>query len=117
MLVYGIIWVSSCGMKVHESKSHSHSSLEEEGKIGTRKHKAESKIHDGDPPASKNKKAKAAESKNGAPDGKSLENVVSEFDEFCKATREHLSVEEIRRILEANGQDSSGPDDAVVLRW
>ncbi|KAJ0976738.1 hypothetical protein J5N97_012212 [Dioscorea zingiberensis] len=48
--------------------------------------------------------------------GKSVAEVAAEFDEFCKAVKEHLSVEEMRRILEANGQDPSGSDDAVLTR-
>lgn len=104
-------------MKVHETRSQSHSPLEEEGKIGTRKQKAEGKAQDGEPLASKSKKAKATDGENGDAKAKSAESILAEFDEFCKATREHLSVDQMRRILEANDQDYSGPDDAVVLRW
>jgi poly [ADP-ribose] polymerase 2/3/4 len=40
--------------------------------------------------------------------------VSKEFTEFCKALGEHLSVEDMRKILQANGQDASGSEDAVV---
>jgi hypothetical protein len=43
--------------------------------------------------------------------------VSKEFTEFCKALWEHLSVEDMHRILQANGQDTSGSEDAVVSRW
>ncbi|XP_073004270.1 protein ADP-ribosyltransferase PARP3 [Typha latifolia] len=99
-------------MKVHETRSHSHSSAEEEGKIGTRRHKVETKGQD----ESKNKKAKVTNGENGDATAKTAAAVAVEFAEFCKATKEHLSIQEMRLILEANGQDSSGSDDAVVPR-
>ncbi|KAG1369671.1 Poly [ADP-ribose] polymerase 3 [Cocos nucifera] len=104
-------------MKVHETRSHTHahSSAEEEGKAGTRKQKAENKGQD-EQLASKNKKAKMTNDENGDANGKSAADVAAEFEEFCKAMREHLSIEEMRRILEANGHDSSGSDDAIVRR-
>lgn len=58
-----------------------------------------------------------ANNENGKDSGKSIVEVGEEFDEFCKTMKEHLSVEEMRRILEVNGQDASGSDDAVVTRW
>ncbi|XP_008788145.2 protein ADP-ribosyltransferase PARP3 isoform X2 [Phoenix dactylifera] len=105
-------------MKVHETRSQTHaqSSTEEEGKVGTRKQKAENEGQESEQQASKNKKAKVTNDENGDANGKSAADVAAEFEEFCKATREHLSIEEMRRILEANGQDSSGSDDAIVRR-
>ncbi|KAH7680639.1 poly [ADP-ribose] polymerase protein [Dioscorea alata] len=103
-------------MKVHETRSQTHSSAEEEGKTGTRRQKTESRGHEGDHPSSKTKKAKVANNENGKDSGKSIVEVGEEFDEFCKTMKEHLSVEEMRRILEVNGQDASGSDDAVVTR-
>ncbi|KAL6506462.1 Poly [ADP-ribose] polymerase 3 [Orobanche gracilis] len=47
----------------------------------------------------------------------SIEEIKAEFEKFCKATSEHLTVQQMREILETNGQDSSDSDDAVVPRW
>uniref|UniRef100_A0A6V7Q1C4 Poly [ADP-ribose] polymerase n=1 Tax=Ananas comosus var. bracteatus TaxID=296719 RepID=A0A6V7Q1C4_ANACO len=99
-------------MKVHETRSHAHASAEEEGKMGTRRQKAESRGQD----ESSKKKPKVTDGENGGTNAKSAAAIALEFDEFCKATREHLSIEEMRRILEANAQDPSGSDDAVVPR-
>ncbi|KAK9280654.1 hypothetical protein L1049_014351 [Liquidambar formosana] len=68
----------------------------------TRKQKAESKTHDGE------QAPKKAKPENG--------KVAIEFDEFCKATREDLSIEQMLLILEANGEESSGSDDEVIAR-
>ncbi|KAM0939701.1 putative NAD(+) ADP-ribosyltransferase [Dioscorea sansibarensis] len=104
-------------MKVHETRSQTHSSAEEEGKTGTRRQKTKSRGHEGDHPSSKNKKAKVSNNENGKDGGKSIPEVADkEFDEFCKVMKERLSIEEMRRILEVNDQDPSGPDDAVVTR-
>lgn len=46
-----------------------------------------------------------------------MEEIKAEFEKFCKATLEHLSIQQMREILEANGQDAGGIDDAVVPRW
>ncbi|GFZ20322.1 poly ADP-ribose polymerase 3 [Actinidia rufa] len=59
------------------------------------------------------KKAKSEDEANG---GKSIGDVAMEFDKFCKATIEYLSIEQMREILEANNLDASGSDDAVVPR-
>ncbi|KAE8700212.1 Poly polymerase 3 [Hibiscus syriacus] len=40
---------------------------------------------------------------------------INEFEEFCKAIREFLSIAQMREILEANGQDSSGSDASVSI--
>ncbi|CAL9169593.1 unnamed protein product [Musa hybrid cultivar] len=103
-------------VEVHETRSHTRSSAEEEGKIGKGKQKAENGGRDGEQQqASKNKKAKV-EGENRDANGKPAVDVAVEFEEFCKATRQHLSINEMRRILEANEQDPSGSDDAVVPR-
>ncbi|CAA0810685.1 Poly [Striga hermonthica] len=95
-------------MKVHETRSHAQAPGKEE-KMVTRKQKAESEA--GQSP----KKAKM-EDEDGQPSKKSIEEIKAEFEKFCKATSEHLSIQQMREILEANGQDSSGSDDAVVPR-
>ncbi|XP_027083757.1 protein ADP-ribosyltransferase PARP3 isoform X2 [Coffea arabica] len=96
-------------MKVHEKGSHAHQPAEEDRMV-TRKQKAESKGHEeGQSP----KKAKS-ENDNDRNNGKTTSGIAADFDKFCKATREHLSIEQMRGILEANGQDPSGLDDAVV---
>ncbi|RZR93437.1 hypothetical protein BHM03_00021979 [Ensete ventricosum] len=104
-------------MKVHETRSHTRSSGEEEGKIGKGKQKAENGGRDSEQQqASKNKKAKV-EGENRDGNGEPASDVAAEFEEFCKTTRLHLSINEMRRILEANEQDPSGSEDAVVPRW
>ncbi|XP_060169821.1 protein ADP-ribosyltransferase PARP3-like isoform X1 [Lycium barbarum] len=85
---------------VHEKRSHSHASDEEK----TRKQKAES--------AHSPKKAKTeGNDSNGK---SSTDDVAAEFEKFCRATSEHLSIKQMREILEANGRDASIADDAVV---
>ncbi|KAK4440615.1 protein ADP-ribosyltransferase PARP3 [Sesamum alatum] len=106
-------------MKVHETRSHAHSSGDDERKI-TRKQKAEGKTTEGEAEKSP-KKAKTEEEdetkdEDGQEDGKSTEDIKAQFEKFCKATSEHLSIQQMREILEANGQDASGADDAVVPR-
>ncbi|XP_024985759.1 putative poly [ADP-ribose] polymerase 3 [Cynara cardunculus var. scolymus] len=96
-------------MKVHESKSQNHPSGDEE-KIMTRKQKAEKQQ---DHP---NKKPKSEDNQNGNATTKPLSDIVAEFDNFCKATSQHLSIDQMREILEANNADASGSDDAVVPR-
>lgn len=39
---------------------------------------------------------------------KSLSGIAAEFDNFCKAMREHLSTYQMRRILQTNDQDPMG---------
>ncbi|XP_060197046.1 protein ADP-ribosyltransferase PARP3-like isoform X3 [Lycium barbarum] len=96
-------------MKVHETRSQAHAASEE--KKVTRKQKAESKSQDSASP----KKAKTEEDA-GPEDGKSMADIKAEFEKFCKTIIEHLSVKQMREILEANGQHSAGDDDAVVPR-
>lgn len=62
------------------------------------------------------KEAKS-ENENGKPNGKDAAEIAAEFEEFCKAIKEHLSIQQMREILEANGEDSSGPDSAIVSKW
>ncbi|WOL15509.1 hypothetical protein Cni_G24290 [Canna indica] len=107
-------------MKVHETRSHARASAEElaESKVGKGKQKTGHDGRDGEqqPHTPKNKKAKVEGDGRGDRNGKSTSEISAEFEEFCKATRQHLSVEQMRRILEANEQDPSGADDAVVQR-
>lgn len=49
-------------------------------------------------------------------DEKEVKDITAEFEEFCKGVPNHLTVMEMRKILEANDQDPSGPDDAVIPR-
>uniref|UniRef100_A0A0E0CLG7 Poly [ADP-ribose] polymerase n=2 Tax=Oryza meridionalis TaxID=40149 RepID=A0A0E0CLG7_9ORYZ len=115
---------------VHETRSRTLAASQEEGKAAPKKQKTESKEqeggqqapsknkktadneeHDGEQEPSKNKKLKAEES-----DMNGKATAVKEFSEFCKAIREHLTVEDMRKILQANEQDASGSEDAVVPR-
>ncbi|XP_040863053.1 protein ADP-ribosyltransferase PARP3 isoform X4 [Glycine max] len=98
-------------MKVQETRSHVHA-LGEEEKVMTRKQKAESKAHEVEHSP---KKAKV-EKEDGHINGKSETGVAEEYDEFCKATTEHLPLEQMRDILEANGLDSSGSDLEITRR-
>lgn len=97
--------------------------------MATKKQKAEGKTTEGEAEQSpkkaktqnedktNDKEAAKAENENGKENGKSTEEIKAEFEKFCKATSEHLSIQQMREILEANGQDGSGSDDAVVPRW
>uniref|UniRef100_A0A7N0U785 Poly [ADP-ribose] polymerase n=1 Tax=Kalanchoe fedtschenkoi TaxID=63787 RepID=A0A7N0U785_KALFE len=93
---------------------------EQEHKIMTRKQKAESKTQDSGQ-QSPSKKPKSENQHNGQPhtedeNGKTAAAAAAQFDEFCKVTKEFLSLQQMRDILEANAQDASGSDDAVVPR-
>lgn len=89
----------------------------------TRKQKAEQqKAHEAEKSPAKKAKAAAENNENendqnGIKKGKSVASIAQTFEEFCRATREHLTIKQMHEILEANGQDSSGTDDAVVPRW
>ncbi|KAK7263390.1 hypothetical protein RJT34_30979 [Clitoria ternatea] len=98
-------------LKVHETRSHVHAPGEEE-KVMTRKQKAESKAHEVEHSP---KKAKV-ETEDGHTNGKSAKGVAQEYDEFCKATNEHLPLEQMKEILEANAFDSSGSDLEITRR-
>ncbi|KAL8501172.1 hypothetical protein ACS0TY_020650 [Phlomoides rotata] len=111
-------------MKVHETRPHAHSSGNEE-KMVTRKHKGEAKTSEGEGEQSSVKKAKVEDEGDGLKkeevedeneNGKSTDDIKAEFEKFCKATSEHLSIQQMREILEANGQDPGSADDAVVPR-
>jgi poly [ADP-ribose] polymerase 2/3/4 len=65
---------------------------------------------------SMSKKQKTNESDENRPDEKKKMDVMDEFEEFCKGVPNHLTVVEIRKILEANDQDPTGPDEAVIPR-
>ncbi|KAK6119857.1 hypothetical protein DH2020_046404 [Rehmannia glutinosa] len=80
----------------------------------TRKQKAEAETGQS-PKKAKLEDEDEAEDQNGA-SAKSTEEIKAAFEKFCKATSEHLSIQQMREILEANGQDSTGSDDAVVPR-
>ncbi|CAK8576374.1 unnamed protein product [Lathyrus sativus] len=99
-------------MKVHEARSHVHHAHGEEEKVMTRKQKADSKAQEVEHSP---KKAKV-ENEDGHTNGKSAANVEQEYDEFCKATNEKLSLEQMKEILEANGLDSSGSDLEITRR-
>ncbi|XP_043699940.1 protein ADP-ribosyltransferase PARP3 [Telopea speciosissima] len=100
-------YAESTEKKGPERRAQAHTSSEEE-KVGTRKHKTENKADH------KNKKAKPESGDNGQPKGKQADDIAAEFEEFCKATREHLSIKQMQAILEANDQNPSDSDDAVV---
>lgn len=99
-------------LKVQETRSHVHAPGEEE-KVMTRKQKAESKAHEVEHSP---KKAKV-EKEDGQINGKSETGVAEEYDEFCKVTNEHLPLEQMREIMEANSLDSSGSDLEIARRW
>jgi poly [ADP-ribose] polymerase len=109
-------------LEVHETRSRTHAT--EEGKAAPKRQKAENNEQEGGQQgSSKNKsdepevpvKTKKLKGKESELNGK--ENATKEFTDFCKAIREHLSVEDMRKILEANEQDASGSEDAVVPSW
>ncbi|XP_010326979.1 protein ADP-ribosyltransferase PARP3-like isoform X2 [Solanum lycopersicum] len=94
-------------VKVHETRSQAHSTSEERKVM--RKQQAESNSQE----TASHKKAKTDDEEEGVvhEDG-----IRAEFEKFCKTITEHLSVKQMREILEANGQYSKGEDDAVVPR-
>ncbi|KAH8498007.1 hypothetical protein H0E87_017069 [Populus deltoides] len=79
----------------------------------TRKQKVgQSQAHEGE--QSPKKKAKNGKDQNDSTNGKSEDNIAKEYEEFCKAIEEHLSVEQMREILDMNDKDSSSGFDGVV---
>lgn len=102
-------------MKVHDTRSHSHAhGAGEEEKIMTRKQKAESKTHENEQSPKKVK----SEDENGRANGKSeASDLTNEFEEFCKATRESLSIDQMKEILQMNDQDSTGSDYEIASKW
>ncbi|CAM8955664.1 unnamed protein product [Rhodiola kirilowii] len=110
-------------MKVHETRSHGE---EQEHKVMTRKQKAaESKTTSHEPGhhdhQSPSKKPKSENQHNGRHKDEHQQQqdksaAAAQYDELCDVTKESLYVEQMRDLLEANGQDSSGSDDAIVRR-
>lgn len=98
-------------VQVHETRSH-HAPTEDD-RVKTRKQKAETKVHE----AEQSPKKVKSESDNAHPNGKSSEDIIAEFEEFCTAVRENLQVHQMREVLEANGQDCSGSDESLARRW
>lgn len=98
-------------LKVHETRSHSHSNPEEDKKVKTRKQKAENKAHSAEQHP---KKAKSEDGHSGHAYGKPS---PAEFEDLFSAVKEHLSTEQMREILEVNDQDSSGSDAAILRKW
>ncbi|KAJ6386169.1 hypothetical protein OIU77_029185 [Salix suchowensis] len=99
-------------MKVHETRSQAHAPSDE-SRIMTRKQKVgQSKVHEGE--QSQKKKAKNGKDQNDSTNGKSEDKIAKEYEEFCKVIEEHLSVEQMREILDMDEQDSSSGSDGVV---
>ncbi|CAN8244292.1 unnamed protein product [Cochlearia groenlandica] len=97
-------------MKVHETRSHAHMSGDEQKVKGNmRKHKAEGKL----PESEQSQKKAKPESNNGA---KSTVDASSEYTEFCKAVEENLTVDQIKEVLEINGQDCSAPEEILLAQ-
>ncbi|CAN1120708.1 Protein ADP-ribosyltransferase PARP3 [Linum perenne] len=44
------------------------------------------------------------------------DDLSKEFDEYCKAVREHLSIAQMREILELNDHDPSGSEGLVISK-
>ncbi|WOG94510.1 hypothetical protein DCAR_0313806 [Daucus carota subsp. sativus] len=98
-------------VKVHETRSSAAGS--EDQKMTRRKHKTDNTSHDtGDKHAAKKVKSDNG-NENGSERDVDRESISAEFEKFCKEISNHLSVEQMRKILEANGR-GCGSDDAVV---
>ncbi|KDP37595.1 hypothetical protein JCGZ_07941 [Jatropha curcas] len=100
-------------MKVHEKRSQAHAPAAEEGKIMTRKQKAENKGQEGEQSP---KKAKSENDTSHSSNGKSKADIAKEFEDFSKAIREKLSIAQMKEILDLNDQDSSGSDGAITTK-
>ncbi|KAG7551517.1 PADR1 domain [Arabidopsis thaliana x Arabidopsis arenosa] len=98
-------------MKVHETRSHAHMSGDEQKKGNLRKHKAEGKL----PEAEQSQKKAKSENDNGRSVNGTGE-AASEYNEFCKAVEENLSVDQIKEVLEINGQDCSAPEETLLAQ-
>ncbi|VVA27481.1 PREDICTED: squamous cell carcinoma antigen recognized by T-cells 3, partial [Prunus dulcis] len=46
-----------------------------------------------------------------------IEDIAARFKEFSESVKAALSIEQVGEFLEANGQDLSGSDDALLRRW
>ncbi|KAB5541684.1 hypothetical protein DKX38_014658 [Salix brachista] len=100
-------------LKVHETRSQAHAPSDE-SRIMTRKQKVvQSKVHEGE--QSQKKKAKNGKDQNDSTNGKSEDKIAKEYEEFCKVIEEHLSVEQMREILDMDEQDSSSGSDDVLF--
>lgn len=75
-----------------------------------RKHKAEGKLTEAEQ-SQKKAKNDNGRSVDGAGD------VAAEYNEFCKAVEENLSVDQIKEVLETNGQDCSAPQEILLAQW
>ncbi|XP_030522670.2 protein ADP-ribosyltransferase PARP3 [Rhodamnia argentea] len=95
-------------MKVHETRSQAHAPMDED-KMMTRKQKAEHKLQESEQSPKKPK----AENDNGLP---APDDSEAELEELRGATGEHLSVDQMRQILDANGQDFSGTPGVVTSK-
>ncbi|KAL9370587.1 hypothetical protein Peur_035727 [Populus x canadensis] len=101
--------------EVHETRSQVHAPSDE-SRIMTRKQKVgQSQAHEGE--QSPKKKAKNGKDQNDSTNGKSEDNIAKEYEEFCKAIEEHLSVEQMREILDMNDKDSSSGSDAKMCSF
>ncbi|XP_034897178.1 protein ADP-ribosyltransferase PARP3 [Populus alba] len=98
--------------EVHETRSQAHAPSDESRKMTRKQKVGQSKAHEGE--QSPKKKAKNGKDQNDSTNGKSEDNIAKEYGEFCKAIEEHLSVEQMREILDMNDKDSSSGSDGVV---
>ncbi|CAN6692143.1 unnamed protein product [Malus baccata var. baccata] len=76
------------------------------------KQKAENKANE----AEQSPKKAKSEGDNSYTNGKSSENVVAEYEKLCTAIKDNLSTKQMREILEANGQGSSGYGAAILRK-
>ncbi|KAK9726991.1 hypothetical protein RND81_05G250700 [Saponaria officinalis] len=105
-------------MKV-EKRAQTHAHGQEDQKMKTRKHKGDTKTNDQTEQQSPTKKARQeTESHDGRQtNGRGRSSDISkEYEEFCKAIRENLSVDQLKEILKLNGEEPSGPDDALISK-
>lgn len=103
-------------VKVHETRSSAAGAGSDDQIMTRRKHKTDNTSHD---TAEKHadKKAKSDNGNDNGRNGNVDREVTAEFEKFCKEISDHLSIEQMRTILEANGRGWTGSDDAVVPRW
>ncbi|XP_073133427.1 protein ADP-ribosyltransferase PARP3-like [Henckelia pumila] len=98
-------------MVLHQWQSHRNSRSDDEER-NARKQKAKGKA----PVTEKSPKKSRTEDENGQDNGESAKDIKAKFKKFCETVTEHLSMKQMREILEANDHDSGGSDDAVVPR-
>ncbi|KNA12642.1 hypothetical protein SOVF_124230, partial [Spinacia oleracea] len=89
------------------SQGHDHG----EEKMKTRKQKSHEQT-DQQTPVKKTKQENENEDRK--TNGKAASS--KEYEEFCKAIRENLSPDQMKAILQFNGQDPTGLDDSVISR-